>query len=88
MSARLDNLGLLATKKQHAQILTVKFKGLREQLHRGYNPYLGLAGSLPKAGDLALLGQEAARTADELLPLIQEIRALCDELGEPAPTFE
>lgn len=86
MSERLENLGLLKTQEQHARILSLKLKGLREQIHRAANPYKPLDQFTP--GAVLVAAQEADRTASELAQLVGSIKALCAELGEPVPSFE
>jgi hypothetical protein len=83
---RYVNLGILEEKKQHEQVLRIKVNGLREQLAKLVNPYKPLA---DLAGDeIVVHAQELAANHDKWHRLCKEIRALCDELGEPVPSFE
>ena len=85
-SQRLENLGLLQTKKQHAQVLVLKLKSLRESIHRAANPYKPLADLDPEV--LMVAAKDLWETWDQYQRLVKELRALCAELGEPVPVFE
>lgn len=86
MSLRNEHLGLLRTKEMEARVLLVKFKGLREQLHRGTNPYWDRAEY--KGDEMELAAVEANKAARELAALERQIAALCQETGEPVPQFK
>lgn len=83
---RLENLGRLKEKKQRAMELAVLMHGYRQKINSDTNPHRPIE-ELDTAA-LSVVWEQLEKAMIEHRTLCEEIRALCEDLGEPMPHLD
>lgn len=83
MSERLENKGRLELKKNEAKLLAIRMHNLREDINRETNQHRPIENVDTKKLNVLLGDLTDAR--EQHAKLCDEIRALCEDLGEKMP---